>query len=108
MLIKKYDEAEKHIGYLETLNCNSYFRAQLSIYNGILQEKKYHNDILAEQYYIKGVRDISLFGHFGNEFAAYGYFGLSRICGRRGDNNFKEIYHKKALELADFKKVDFD
>jgi hypothetical protein len=108
LLAKHYDEAEKLMKSQGTDITNSYFQSQLLIFNGILQEKKYHNDILAEQYYIKGVRDISLFGHFGNEFAAYGYFGLSRICGRRGDNNFKEIYHKKALELADFKKVDFD
>lgn len=108
LLVKRYDEAEKLMTSSGIKIINSYYQAQLSIFNGILQEKKYHDDKKAGQYYAKGVRDISLFGHYGNEFAAYGYFGLSRISGRSGDNNYKKIYRKKANELAEFRKVDFD
>jgi hypothetical protein len=107
LLIKQYDEAEKLMKSSANIT-NSFLKSQIDIFNGILQEKKYKNDKLAEQYYIKGVHDISLFGYFGNEFAAYGYFGLSRISGRSGDINYKKTYLKKALELADFKNITFD
>jgi hypothetical protein len=108
LLIKRYDEAEKLIKSDGADISNFFFKAQLAIFNGILQEKKYYNDKLSEQYYIRGVHDISLFGYFGNEYAAYGYFGLSRIRARAGDTNYKKTYLKKALDLADFKKINFD
>jgi hypothetical protein len=108
LLTKRYDEAEKVMESSGTNIPNHFYKAQLSIFKGILQEKKYHNDKLAEKFYISGVKDISLFGYFSNEFAAYGYFGLSRISGRKGDSNLRKTYRKKALELADFKDVNFD
>lgn len=108
LLVKRYDEAESLLKYSLSKSDNSFFQAQLAIFNGILQEKKYHNDKLAEQYYMKGVKDISAFGPFADEYAAYGYFGLSRISGRNGNESYMKTYRKKAYELADFKKVDFD
>jgi hypothetical protein len=108
LLIKQYDEAESHLMLLGTLKSNSYYRAQLSIYNGIIQEKKYHNISKAKQYYLEGIKEMSAFGYFGNEFAAYGYFGLSRISKLNYDNDTSKTYHKKALELADSDKVDFN
>ena len=108
LLIKRYDEAEKLMKSYGADVSNFFFRAQFAIFNGILQEKKYYNDKISEQYYIKGVHDISLFGYFGNEYAAYGYFGLSRISGRAGDINYKKTYLRKAVELTDFKKINFD
>ena len=107
-LLKQYDEAENIINSSGTEINNSYFRAQLTIFNGILQEKKYHNTDLAYQSYEKGAADISPYSNIGNEYAAYAYFGLSRICDQRGDNKYKRIYKHKAMELAEFKKVDFD
>ncbi len=108
LLLKRYDEAEKLLASSGANIKNSYFLAQQSIFNGILNEKKYHNDMLAEANYLKGVHDISLFGNYGNEYAAYGYFGLSRIKERSGENNYSKTYLKKANELADFKNVNFD
>ena len=108
LLIKQYDEAEDHIELLGKINSNSYYRAQLSIYNGILQEKKYYNNLKAKQYYMEGIKDMSAFGSFGNEFVAYGYFGLSRIYKLNNDDDASKSYRKKALELADFGKVNFD
>jgi hypothetical protein len=108
LLMKRYDEAERLIRSSSTKVSNSYYQAQLSIFNGILQEKKYHDIKLAQQYYNKGVRDISIFGDYGNEFAAYAYFGLSRISEVNGDKHNKKIYRKQAMELVDFKKVNFD
>lgn len=108
LLIKQYDEAESLILSTNTYITNSYYLAQISIFNGILLEKKYHNYILAKEYYNKGIMEILPFGFFGNEYAAYAYFGLSRICQVDGDKKNKKLFRKKALELADFKKVNFD
>jgi len=108
LLTKRYDIAEEFMESSGTNIANSFYKAELSIFKGVLQEKKYNNYKLAEKYYTEGIQNISLFGHFGNEFAAYGYFGLSRISGRNGDSNFNKTYLKKAVQLADFKKVNFD
>jgi hypothetical protein len=108
LLIKKYDEAEQHVILCDSININPYCKAQLAIFHGILQEKKYHNNKMAEQYYLEGINEMAAFGYFGNEYAAYGYFGLSRISKLKADNNSSKTYLKKALELADFKNVDFD
>ena len=75
---------------------------------GILQEKRYLDNKLAQQYYYKGINDISIFGRYGNEYAAYAYFGLSRISEDNGEKHTRKIYRKEALKLADFKKINFD
>jgi len=107
-LIKKYDEAETVMKSTDDIKKNAFYRAQLSIFNGILYEKKYHDDKLSRQYYTEAVKSLSVFGHFGNEYSAYGYYGLSRISSRNGDDSYRKTYRKKADELADFKKVNFD
>lgn len=108
LLEKQYDEAERMILAVSTNENNSYFRAQLSIFNGIVQEKKYQKIEQARKYYDQGASEISKFIPFGNEYAAYAYFGLSRISEMEGDKQAKRTYRKKAMEFADFKKVDFD
>lgn len=108
LLIKRYDEAEMEMLSSNTSQSNSFFRAQMSIFNGILQEKKYHDIKKAQQFYSKGIDDITIFGSYGNEYAAYAYFGLSRISEINGNKDYKKMYRKLALQLADFKKVNFD
>ena len=108
LLIKKYDEAENLVILSDGITGNSFFRAQLTIFNGILQEKKYHNIARARKNYQKGLSDISVFGYYGNEYAAYACFGLSRIFDLADDKSNKRIYRKKALELTDYKNVNFD
>jgi len=108
LLIKRYDEAEMEMLSSNTSQSNSFFRAQMLIFNGILQEKKYHDIKKAQQFYSKGIDDITIFGSYGNEYAAYAYFGLSRISEINGNKDYKKMYRKLALQLADFKKVDFD
>lgn len=108
LLVKEYEKAESLIiSSVNDIN-NPYYQAQLSIFNGILQEKKYHDNEKAQQYYNKGIRDISIFGEYGNEFAAYAYFGLSRTSVDKSDKHNKRIYRKKANELAVSKRVNFD
>jgi len=107
LLIKQYDEAEKEITSSVDNLKNSFFQAQVTIFKGILQEKKYKNYILAEQLYRTGIKEISLFRSFGDEYSAYAYFGLSRISKIRGDENNQKIYLKLAQKMADFKNIDF-
>ena len=57
---------------------------------------------------MKGAREVLLFGKYGDEFAAYAYFGLSRISEANGDKHYKKLYRKLANGLADQKKINFD
>ena len=108
LLIKQYDEAEKEIAASVTFLKNPFFQAQVTIFNGILQEKKYHNTQYAQQFYLNGIKDMSVFRSYGNEYAAYAYFGLSRISEKNGDIDNMKLYRKLALKLADFKNIDFN
>ena len=108
LLTKQYDEAERQISTSQKVSENKYFQAQLLIFKGILEEKKYHNNNLAQQYYISGISKISLFGEYGNEYEAYAYFGLSRISDSKSEKTNGKIYRKKAMKLGDFKKHNFD
>ena len=106
LLIKHYDEAEKELQSASSIN-NSFLQVQITIFKGIIQEKKYHNLKLAEQLYSDGIRAISGFRTFGEEYAAYAYFGLSRISEKKGNITDQKNYRKLALKLSDNKNIDF-
>jgi hypothetical protein len=108
LLLKKYDEAEKLLMASSEDEGNKFFQAQFVILRGILQEKEHHNYKLAQLYYNNGISDISLFGKYGNEYAAYAYFGLSRVSDENGGKQTHKIYRREAMKLADFKKINFD
>lgn len=108
LLLKNYDEAEKIINSLNDKIINSYSMAQISVFNGILQEKKYHNYDQALKYYHKGISELSGFNYYGSEYSSYAYFGLSRISGIRNDKPNRKAYRKMALEMTSYKKVNFD
>ena len=108
LLMKYYDEADKLISSYKTDGENKYFQAQLTILKGILQEKKFHDKKLAVQFYNEGISSISVYGKYGNEYAAYAYFGLSRLSDDDGEKHTRKIYRKEAIKLAEFKKIDFD
>ncbi len=104
LLVKRYTEAENILKHAHE-KPGSFFQAEYDIMNGILQEKYHHNKKLAEHYYEKGIRQIEPFGTFGSEFAAYAYYGLSRLA---SDKHQKKTYRKKADDLAVFENVNFD
>jgi hypothetical protein len=106
LLIKHYDEAEKLMRSSGIESNNSFYRAQLAVFNGILQEKKYLNRSLAKKYYENGISNIVTFYDYGNEYAAYAYFGLSRIIENDADNK-KKNYRKMAMELSEFNRDIF-
>jgi hypothetical protein len=108
LLIKKYDEAEITMASLIGETGNYYFEAQLAVFNGILEEKKYHNNIEAKRYYNKGISELSDFGYYGNDYSSIAYFGLSRISGMNNDKQNRKTFRKMALELTSYKKINFD
>ena len=108
LLSKLYDEAEEHIESFRNDTIRPYFKAEMDILQGILAEKKYHDYSKAMDLYTKGSRDISKYGSFSNDYSSYAYFGMSRISGINGDKNFRKIYYDKAMDLASFKKVNFN
>lgn len=108
LVMKRYDEADKLMSAAPDEQWNKYFKAQFIILKGILQEKKYHNNKLAEEYYNMGINELSLYGKYGNEYSSYAYFGLSRISDDNRDKHTRKTYRKEAMKLADFKKINFD
>ena len=108
LLVKQYDKAEKQITESTGASWNRYFQAQLSVFKGIIQEKKYHNNNMAERYYRSGIAEIAYFGGYGNEFAAYCYYGLSRISEARGEFSDQKKYKDEANKLSEFRKIRFD
>ncbi len=108
LISKRYDEADKVLKIFTGSSDNSYFKAMSLILEGILAEKKNHDFKYARELYIKGIQTISPFGYLGNEYAAYGYFGLSRLSAADGDQHYKKVYLKMALKLADFKNINFN
>jgi hypothetical protein len=108
LLMHKYDEAEIFINDARKETSNVFFIAQIKILNGILQEKKYRNYELARQLYVEGISAIMPFGYYGDEYCAYAYLGLSRICGYNGDDRGKRSYRKKGLDLLSFTEMSFD
>jgi tetratricopeptide (TPR) repeat protein len=107
LLMGYYDEAEKLIDKAQDCD-NKYLNSQLLIMKGIVQEKKYGDNNLAREFYNRGINDISYFGGYGNEFASFAYYGLSRISEANREKNTGKMYRREANKLADFKKINFD
>jgi tetratricopeptide (TPR) repeat protein len=108
LLLKNYDEAESIIFSSAGEIGSAYFQAQIAVFNGILQEKKYKNYTQARRFYNKAISDLSDFGSYGNDYSSYAYFGLSRISEFNNDKQNKKTYRKMALDLTSYKKVNFD
>ena len=106
--MKKYEMAEKLISSAPKEYTNKYFQSRMMILKGILQEKKYKNNKLAEELYKNGIKQITPYGRYGNEFASYAYFGLSRISDSYDEKQTRKTYRKEAEKLSVFKKIDFD
>ena len=62
---------------------------------------------LAQEFYNQGIHEISFFGDYGNEYASYAYFGLSRISAANNEKEASRTYRRMAMKLTDFKKINF-
>ncbi len=108
LLLKRYDAAEDALNKCKTGSLNDYFRASISIFNGIIQEKVRMNYRIAKDDYDKGLDLLNGYGEFADDYRAFAYFGLSRISGYYGEKSDRKKYRKQALNLASFKKISFD
>jgi len=106
--MKQYDEAEKLILASAKEAENRYFQGQLTIFKGVLQEKKYHDNTHAQESYYAGINKVAQFGDYANEYEAYAYFGLSRISYAENEKKMSKKFREKAMKLGDFKKLNFD
>jgi hypothetical protein len=89
LLTKNYDEAEKILLRSENEQ-HTYFRGELSVFNGFLQEMKYSNFTLARRYYEEGISTLKRFGTRSRDYTEFGSDGLRRIRdienGKRSDS----------------------
>ncbi len=108
LLLREYDQAETMIEDYRKDKPNSFLDAQVMIFNGIIQEKKYRNYPLARQFYEEGMSALSMFGDYGNDYIGYAYMGLSRISGYSGDKASEKAFRKKGQDLNAFRQLDFD
>ena len=82
--------------------------AQMTVFNGIIQEKQYRDYDQAKKFYNRGISELSAFGYYGNDYASYAYYGLSRISGYRDDKQSKKTFRKMANELSYYRNINFD
>jgi hypothetical protein len=108
LLTKNYEGAQKLIDSPQSKTENKYYQAQFTILRGILEEKKNKDMNKAGQQYSEGIATLSKYGSYGEQYAAYAWFGLSRISGISEDRHNQRAYRRKALELTDFGNVNFD
>jgi hypothetical protein len=108
LVIQKYGEAESLLNSVPYSSLNAYHQAQTDVFRGIIQEKRYDNMKAAEPLYWSGISKVKAYGEFGDEFAAYAYFGLSRIYLNAGNTKASRQYHKQARDLSVYDHVNFD
>jgi hypothetical protein len=107
LLMKRYDEAEKMLSQNRDTE-NLWFQVQKTIFQAVIQEKKYHNLEQAESLYKTGIYDAGEFSDFANEYLSFSYFGLSRIMKVKREIRLSNSYHKKAIDLATSKEINFN
>ena len=103
LLEKKYTEAEKLISEISTEATGRYLEIQVSVFRGVLQEKKYRNYQLASQHYNSGIADIGQYGDFADELGSIAYLGLSRIAEITGNTREMNNLRRKGMNLTTFK-----
>jgi hypothetical protein len=108
LLLKKYDEAEDALIDFDNRSASLFYNSVAQVLYGLIQEKKYRDFEKARSHYTIGVSALAPFGAYGNEYAAYGYFGLSRIEAGSDHNPERRMFRRRASAMAEFKNITFD
>jgi hypothetical protein len=108
LFVKQYDEAEELISSAGSRMNNAFFKAQITVFKGILKEKKYMDMSAASEYFREGLNGLAPFGDFGNEYSAYACYGLSRVFVADKTGDQKRKFHKEANRLAEFRHMNFE
>nr|MCU0362445.1 hypothetical protein [Bacteroidales bacterium] len=107
LIAARYGEAASFLSEVENMSRNPLFTGYLMIYKGILNEKYYKNLTEAGRLYRNGIAAIIQYGSYANEHRAYALFGLSRLEKFTGGSDERKL-RKEALDMADFKNINFD
>jgi len=108
LLLGHYDEAENLIKATSEETGTKYLQAQVIIFKGVLQEKKYHDNNLAKQYYHSGISKLSHFSGYGSENTTYANSGLSRISNTKKVTANGNQLIGETDKLVAFKDINFD
>jgi len=108
LVIGKYGEAESLLKGMTNSSLNGFHQAQTEVFRGIIMEKRYHNLKAAETLYRSGIDKIRPYGPIGNEFSAYGHYGISRIYQSAGNMKLSRQYRKEGRDLSAFDHITFD
>jgi len=103
LLAGRYAEAESELPELKKQN-NGFFPITWRYFDGYLQEKKYHNDTTAQNYYLAALKT-PYDAQYTKEYHAMSYAGLARIADRSGNKQKAKEHYKKCLDLAQYKSV---
>lgn len=102
LMARHYDQAEKLLRAVSTDNLNTYFKAQLSILNGILQEKKYGDSSRAEIYYTQGIDSLSPYGAYADDYTEIAHAGLKNISQAKVNKEIIRINRSLSPNFAGF------
>ncbi|MCU0457154.1 MAG: hypothetical protein MUE74_12710 [Bacteroidales bacterium] len=107
LLLKRYDDAGEIVLSGRTGGENPFNNAVMEVFRGLIQEKKYRNLSSAAVHYRKGIDNLARFGPYAYEYVGYAYLGLSRISEAKGNTRESKSYHRKGIDLIDFKGITF-
>jgi len=107
ILLGRYEDASKVI-VNKGPERNRFYNATVQVYKGLIEEKKNLSNQKASEFYLKAIEDLNEFIPYSNDQIALAYYGLERISKANGNKEQMRYYHRKANELADFKKIRFD
>ena len=108
LLVDRYYDAENVLKTCHPDSLNMYFRACITILEGIIEEKVHMNYTAATDDYNRGLSYLNGYGEFANDYRSYAYFGLSRISAHNGKKADRKKFRKQAQNLSSFKKINFD
>jgi hypothetical protein len=103
LFVNNLNEAEALISSYSENTKGEYLTIQLTILQGVIQEKKYKNYRQAQEYYNEGLKKVEPFGAYADEIASVAYFGLSRIEGINGNKKEMEKLRKQGMDLTSLK-----
>ena len=103
LLAKRFDEAEHLILYDTASVYNPYTKVQITIFRGIIQEKKYRNYLMAQSLYNEGIIKIDQYGPYADDIESMALLGLSRIAGENGNRREENSMRRKGMSLTTFK-----
>ena len=103
LFLGKYDDAQIHIKNLykkpiKVINTSAI------VFDGITQEKKFKNDKLATEFYLKAVATKPN-KRFTSDYLALAHCGLARIAERNNQKDLARKHYKKALDLSEYASV---